>query len=138
MENPALTLPSYLPLFKSILFSLMLHSNNNVIIRAEFRLQSSFWTSASSEGEFCASERTFAWCTSGSIFNESSVNDAILWTVIPTGNESTSNCVSLGLSKNEGSAQLSLAACSESKPFMCQVLLQEIKQFIQCFTEIFE
>jgi hypothetical protein len=44
-----------------------------------------------------------------------------LWTAIPTGNETLSNCVTLGLSKNGSSAQLSLAACSESKSLMCQV-----------------
>jgi hypothetical protein len=41
----------------------------------------------------------------------------------PTGNESLANCMTLELSKNESSAQLSLAACTEAKPYMCQVFI---------------
>lgn len=91
------------------------------LIIIEFRLQPSFWSSASSEGLFCASERSFTWCTSGNYIDDASVKNPQLWNEAPTGNESLANCVSLGLSKNENSAELSLAACTESKPFMCQV-----------------
>jgi virulence-associated protein VapD len=38
------------------------------------------------------------------------------------GNESTAHCVTLGL--NKGRAQLSLAACSEKQPYMCQVYME--------------
>jgi hypothetical protein len=93
-----------------------LQTSTNIII-----LESSFWSSASSEGLFCAAERTFAWCSSGTAVEESFVNNTELWTAIPTGNETLANCVTLGSNKNGSSAQLSLAACSESKSFMCQV-----------------
>lgn len=89
--------------------------------------QKSFWTSASSEGQNCGIERTFAWCTSGAIVDEKYVNDAQLWLNAPNGSETTANCVALGLSSSETSAQLSLAACADSKSFMCQVLIFAMK-----------
>lgn len=80
------------------------------------------WTSASSDGQYCALERTFAWCTTGNIVNETYINDTQLWASKPDGSESAGNCVTLSLNKDETSAQLSLAACTESKKYMCQVL----------------
>lgn len=80
-----------------------------------------FWTSASSEGPYCSLERTFSWCTTGVIVDENNINDAQLWSAIPNGSESAGNCITLGLNKGETSAQLSLAACNESKSYMCQV-----------------
>jgi hypothetical protein len=81
----------------------------------------SFWTSASSEGQYCALERKLAWCTTGTIIEENKINDARIWTTPPYGNESAGNCVAMSLTNNESSAQLSLAACTESKSYMCQV-----------------
>jgi hypothetical protein len=79
------------------------------------------WTSASSEGKYCAVDRTFAWCTTSTIIEEMSVNDTQLWDGIPQGSDASGNCVTLKLNKNESSAQFSLAACTDSKPYMCQV-----------------
>jgi len=104
IDNQALTLQAYLPMLKNLALG-----------------KPSLWTSASSEGLFCALERTFAWCSSGRAADEAFVNNTELWTAIPSGNETNANCVTLGLNKNGSSAQLSLAACSESKSFMCQV-----------------
>lgn len=84
-------------------------------------MESSFWTSASSDGEFCSAERMFAWCTeNGTVVNEAIINNSDLWASQQSGNDSAGNCVTLGLSKN-GTTQLSLASCSDSKPYMCQV-----------------
>jgi hypothetical protein len=83
--------------------------------------QMSFWTSASSEGQNCALERKLAWCTTGTIIEEILINDAQLWTTPPYGNESAGNCVAMSLTNNETITQLSLAACTESKSYMCQV-----------------
>jgi hypothetical protein len=80
-----------------------------------------FWTSASSEGQSCNLNRTFAWCTTGTIFDEKYTDDAQIWMAVPNGSESAGNCVTLGLSKDETSAQLSLAACADSKSYLCQV-----------------
>lgn len=81
-----------------------------------------FWTAASSEGQFCNLKRTFSWCTTGTIIDEAYVNDANIWVEKPTGNESAGNCIALGLSANDISPQLSLAECTESNSFMCQVV----------------
>jgi hypothetical protein len=81
----------------------------------------SFWTSASSEGQYCALERTLAWCTTGTVVEEILINNTQLWTSPPDGNETAGNCVAMSLNKNETIAQLSLAACTESKSYMCQV-----------------
>jgi hypothetical protein len=80
------------------------------------------WTAASSEGQFCGLERTFAWCTTGTIVKEIFINDTQLWDSTPKGSASEGNCVAMSLKTDESSAQLSLAACSDSKSFMCQVL----------------
>ena len=82
----------------------------------------SFWTSASSEGQYCALERTYAWCTTGTIVQGSYINDTQLWAATPDGNASLGNCVALSLNNSKKSAQLSLAACTEAKSYMCQVL----------------
>jgi hypothetical protein len=94
-------------------------------------IESSVWTSASSEGLYCGSERTFAWCSSGAFVEQTFVNNPHLWTAIPNGNESLANCVSLELSKNESSVQLALSACSESKSSVCQVSSFLIKIFLK-------
>jgi hypothetical protein len=79
------------------------------------------WTAASSEGQYCALDRTFAWCTSGNIVKEIFINDTQLWDSTPKGSASEGNCVAMSLKTDESSAQLSLAACSDSKSYMCQV-----------------
>jgi hypothetical protein len=117
IDNRASTLHMYLPLLKSLDFPHFC----KLQLKYMTILESSYWTSASSEGLFCASEQTFAWCSSGTVVAETFVNDTALWTEIPTGKETLANCVTLGLDKNESSARLSLAACSESKSLMCQV-----------------
>jgi hypothetical protein len=80
------------------------------------------WTAASSEGQYCALDRTFAWCTTGTIVEMLFINDIKLWDATPKGSASDGNCVTMSLTTNESSAQLSLAACSDSKSYMCQVL----------------
>jgi len=45
---------------------------NNI---SELNRRMSYWTSASSEGQHCALERTYAWCTTGAIFEGSFIND---------------------------------------------------------------
>jgi hypothetical protein len=80
------------------------------------------WTAASSEGQYCALDRTFAWCTSGTILEEIFINDTQLWDSTPKGSASDGNCVAMSLKTDESSVQLSLAACSDSKSYMCQVL----------------
>jgi hypothetical protein len=92
---------------------------NNV---AELDTRMSFWTSASSEGHYCALERTYAWCTTGTIVDGSYINDTQIWAAMPDGSASAGNCVALGLNNNKTSAQLSLAACTDTKSYMCQVL----------------
>lgn len=82
-----------------------------------------FWTSASSEGQNCNLQRTFAWCTTGTDVDKKYVDDTQLWLDVPDGSETAGNCVALGLSKSETSAQLSLAACVEPKSYLCQVLI---------------
>jgi hypothetical protein len=79
------------------------------------------WTSASSEGKYCALDRTFAWCTTSKIVEEMFVNDTLLWDGIPQGSDTDGNCITLKLNQNKSSAQLSLAACTDSKSYMCQV-----------------
>jgi hypothetical protein len=83
-----------------------------------------FWTSASSEGNNCALERTYAWCTTSAIVEEILINDTQLWDAKgdPKGNNSAGNCVTLSLNTNETTNQLSLAACTDAKSYMCQVL----------------
>jgi len=111
----------YLPLLQSFDFPISTSMNIiNSINFLEFRLQTSFWTSGSSGGLICGAERTFVWCSTGNIADETIITDSQLRNYSGySGNESTANCVTLGL--NQGRAQLSLAACSEAKPFMCQV-----------------
>jgi hypothetical protein len=116
IDNKALTLEMYLPLLKSFNFPCFA----NYLAQISLFIESSFWTSASSEGLSCGAERMFAWCTSGIVVDEGFVNNSALWTAIPTENETLANCVTLG-DKNGSSAQLSLGSCSESNPFMCQV-----------------
>jgi hypothetical protein len=79
------------------------------------------WTAASSDGQYCAMERTFAWCTTGAILEEIFINDTQQWDATPKGSASDGNCVAMSLKTDESSAQLSLAACSDSKSYMCQV-----------------
>jgi len=80
-----------------------------------------YWTSASSEGLYCSLNRKFSWCTTGAIIDEKYINDTQIWTAVPNGSEAAGNCVTLGLNSDETNAQLSLAACADSKPFICQV-----------------
>jgi hypothetical protein len=79
------------------------------------------WTSASSEGQYCALDRTFAWCTTGTVVEQIFLNDTILWDSTPKGSALEGNCVAMSLKTDESSAQLSLATCSDSKSYMCQV-----------------
>jgi hypothetical protein len=80
-----------------------------------------FWTSASSEGQYCSLNRKFSWCTTGTIVDEKYINDTQIWSAAPNGSEAAGNCVTLGLNADKTSAQLSLAACADSKPFICLV-----------------
>jgi hypothetical protein len=84
--------------------------------------------SASSEGQYCALERTYAWCSTGAIVEGSYINDTQLWAVKPDGSESAGNCVALGLNNNKTSAQLSLAACTDTKSYMCQVFIYNMNK----------
>jgi hypothetical protein len=121
------SMQDYLPFLQSSdakRLSHILHiSTQHHFISAESHSLTSFWTSASSSsagGLLCGVERTFVWCSTGNIVDETIITDSQLRNYSGfNGNESTANCVTFGL--NDGRARLSLASCSEAKPFMCQV-----------------
>lgn len=124
VENFSL-LQTYLPLLQSILTIIFfLHVNiyhvmcESIILEVMGR---SLWTSASSEGPQCTEQRKFAWCTTGNIIEERYVNDAGIWGEKPISNTSAGSCVSMSLTQNESNAQLSLAACNDTKSYLCQV-----------------
>jgi hypothetical protein len=102
-------------------------------ISAESHSLTSFWTSASSSssggGLLCGVERTFVWCSTGTVVDETIINDSPQLASNNSdtnGNESRANCVTFGL--NDGRARLSLASCSEAKPFMCQVKTRKLQK----------
>lgn len=101
-----------------ILFTPTLYCNNYSFV-SELQ-KPPLWTSASSEGQFCGLEMNFSWCT----IKNNVLNNTQLLETTPKGNSSDGNCVTLGLSENMASAQLSLAPCTDSKYYMCQVLLK--------------
>jgi hypothetical protein len=127
-EEKLSLLQSYQQILKSTLIFLILNASTHnathhvmckpIILETMGR---SLWTSASSEGPQCTEQRKFAWCTSGNIMEEKYVNDAGIWGEKPIGNTSVGSCVSMTLNQNESNAQLSLAACTDSKSFLCQV-----------------
>jgi hypothetical protein len=85
-------------------------------------VKSSVWTAGSSEGAACDTEKTFAWCPSGKLFNESQVTDARFWANLPDGSSSTKRCLEISYDTAKGSAALASAHCStDKKPFICQV-----------------
>jgi len=98
----------------------------------------SFWTSGSSEGEFCDVERTFAWCSSGENLSEAQVNSSELWVNVPDGNPSAERCLSLDFGRS--GVGLTRADCQKKQPFLCEArnyffqFLHICSDYAICFT----
>jgi len=76
-----------------------------------------FWTSGSGEGEFCALESKFAWCSVGSsTFVETEVPSQLWWTPNAT---STGRCMSLQI--DSGRSGLIFNSCTHDQKFICEV-----------------
>jgi hypothetical protein len=79
------------------------------------------WTTGSSEGNACDTEKTYGWCPSGKLFNESQLADASYWATLPNGSASTKRCLELNYDASKG-VTLANADCSlDKKSFICQV-----------------
>jgi hypothetical protein len=117
---------SVLPQYYNMLKSIATHSICAFILDKQVSsfsdtIQSSVWTSGSSEGESCDVQRRFAWCPSGKMINESQIADVRFWKKPPDGSASTQRCLELTYDAAAG-AKLASANCStDKKPFICQV-----------------
>jgi hypothetical protein len=80
------------------------------------------WTTGSSEGNGCDTEKTFAWCLSGKLFNDSQVADARYWITPPDGSASSKRCLELNYDASKGATLASADCSTDKKPFICQVL----------------
>jgi len=115
-------LNSYLPMLKSIRLEILpTHSQSACILKFKISGGVSVWTSGSSEGDHCADERTFSWCSTGGVFrgSDDGNNSESWWNVIGGKSPTSENCLML---KNEASAaKLQPAACNATVPFICEV-----------------
>jgi hypothetical protein len=84
-------------------------------------IKSSVWTAGSSEGNACDTEKTFAWCPSGKLFNASQVAEARFWSKPPDGSASTKRCLELSYDATKGASLASADCSTDKKSFMCQV-----------------
>jgi hypothetical protein len=84
-------------------------------------IKSSVWTSGSSEGNACDTEKTFAWCPNGKLLNDSEVADARYWATPPDGTASTKRCLELNYDASKGATLASADCSTDKKSFVCQV-----------------
>jgi hypothetical protein len=78
------------------------------------------WTTGSSEGPDCDVEQTFSWCSSGTLFTQSEINDSLLWENLPDKSPSAARCLVLSVLLDR--AVLTQADCvNDRKQFVCQV-----------------
>jgi hypothetical protein len=92
-------------------------------------IQSSVWTTGSSEGNGCDTEKTFAWCPNGKLLNELQVADAHYWADLPDGSSSTKRCLELSYDATKGAALASAHCSADKKSFICQVNHNTIRVF---------
>jgi len=85
------------------------------------------WTSGSNEGTFCDVERTYTWCSSGSIISEVDVNKTDNWLDIPGKQSASTRCLSMSL--NATTRALTHKSCEEKMPFLCEVNLIRTLKF---------
>jgi hypothetical protein len=84
-------------------------------------IKSSVWTSGSSEGNGCDTDKKFAWCPSGKLFNASQIADARYWATPPDGSASTKRCLELNYDASKGATLASADCSTNKKTFICEV-----------------
>lgn len=85
---------------------------------------SSVWTSGSNEGNSCDLVRSFAWCDTGILLNETDVMKADNWdaaTGMPSGNASDPKCLTLKYDAAAQKVALGRSKCNGTMPFLCKV-----------------
>jgi hypothetical protein len=84
-------------------------------------IKSSVWTTGSSEGNACDTDKKYAWCPSGKLFNVSQIADAHYWVTPPDGSASTKRCLELNYDASKGATLASADCSTDKKSFICQV-----------------
>jgi hypothetical protein len=80
----------------------------------------SVWTSGSSEGKHCDEEGTFAWCTTGELFEPFVTNGSERDTKNYTHENGTSpRCLTVNVTSN--STLLELSHCEKEQNVLCEV-----------------
>lgn len=87
-------------------------------------IKNSVWTSASSEGDSCDLERTFMWCSTGTLMSETDVLEKENWDPaigIPDGSASNEKCLVLNYNATTKKVALGRSTCQGNRSFLCEV-----------------